>query len=73
MNHWSPGSATTTDTRPLQRVQQLADTLDIREQFTDGAPLPPLWHWSRPEDGTARLSVVSGAGDVHAAAHPVPA
>ncbi|MGB3481088.1 MAG: MaoC family dehydratase N-terminal domain-containing protein [Mycobacterium sp.] len=45
LTDWSPSPTTTSDVISRDRVQQLAATLDIREQFGDGDSLPPLWHW----------------------------
>lgn len=45
LTDWSPGPTNTEDILSGLRLQQLAATLDIGEQFADGDPVPPLWHW----------------------------
>ncbi|MBU8822452.1 FAS1-like dehydratase domain-containing protein [Mycolicibacterium goodii] len=45
LTDWSPGPTITEDILSGLRLQQLAATLDIGEQFADGDPVPPLWHW----------------------------
>jgi len=43
---WLGRSEITTDRVDLQRVQQLAASLDLDHQrFASGSVLPPLWHW----------------------------
>lgn len=42
---WDPPRTCTTDVPVAQRVNQLAATLNLEQEFADGDPLPPLWHW----------------------------
>lgn len=43
---WHPAPVTSPDTLGVDRVQQVAATLDLDERFADGDPLPPLWQWA---------------------------
>jgi 3-methylfumaryl-CoA hydratase len=43
---WNPAPLVEHDTLAAQRVNQVAATLDLDEQFVDDTPMPPLWHWA---------------------------
>ncbi|OCB22536.1 hypothetical protein A5689_17525 [Mycobacterium intracellulare subsp. yongonense] len=45
VTEWSPKPATTTDDLSPSQAQRLAATLDLRDAFFTGVPLPLLWHW----------------------------
>lgn len=42
---WDPPQTRITDVPAAQRVNQLAATLNVEQEFADGDPLPALWQW----------------------------
>ncbi|MFV8054669.1 MaoC/PaaZ C-terminal domain-containing protein [Mycobacterium sp. 48b] len=54
---WRPNPVSITDNLAPGQAQRLAATLDLRDAFSAGVPLPLLWHWIYFADWppTARL------------------